>query len=34
MPATAIDSLIFRDVFTTGAMRAVFSEGFRRSRQI
>jgi 3-carboxy-cis,cis-muconate cycloisomerase len=29
MPATAIDSLIFRDVFTTGAMRAVFSDEAR-----
>lgn len=26
MPATALDSLIFRDIFTTPAMRAVFSD--------
>ena len=26
MPATALDSLIFRDIFTTEAMRRVFSD--------
>src|ERR1700733_477173 len=26
MPATALDSLIFRDIFTTSAMRSVFSD--------
>ena len=29
MPATALDSLIFRDIFTTPAMRQVFSDEAR-----
>src|SRR5947207_9543114 len=29
MPATATDSLIFRDTFSTGAMRRVFSDEAR-----
>ncbi|MBN8919467.1 MAG: 3-carboxy-cis,cis-muconate cycloisomerase, partial [Rhizobiales bacterium] len=29
MPATALDSVIFRDIFTTPAMREVFSDEFR-----
>ena len=29
MPATALDSAIFRDIFSTEAMRQVFSDGTR-----